>query len=149
MYAFWLFSFERLNGILGSFHTNNHDISRQFIRSYEYGVHTISSEYRQDYLPLIEKCFYNNGSLKQSSFEVAVLDDNNVSSLPPLYVSAFGSADKIHLAPAIHKILGSVDESSITILTLFQKCISQCWRFSSWLRPRKTQICISCACISC
>ena len=71
VYAFWLFSFERLNGILGSFHTNNHDISlqimRQFIRSYEYGVHTISSEYRQDYLPLIEKCFYNKGSLKQTS----------------------------------------------------------------------------------
>ena len=47
-----------------------------------------------------------------------------MSFLPPLYVSAFGSAGKIRLVPAIHKILGSMDESSITILTLFQKCNS-------------------------
>ena len=27
VYSFWLFSFERLNGVLGSYHTNCHDIS--------------------------------------------------------------------------------------------------------------------------
>ena len=31
VYAFWLFSFERYNGILGGFHTNNHDIESQFV----------------------------------------------------------------------------------------------------------------------
>ena len=29
IYAYWCFSFERFNGILGSYHTNNHDISVQ------------------------------------------------------------------------------------------------------------------------
>ena len=27
VYTFWLFSFERLNGVLGFYHTNRHDIS--------------------------------------------------------------------------------------------------------------------------
>ena len=127
VYAFWLFAFERLNGILGSFHTNNHDISlqimRQFIRSYEFGVHTISSEYRQEYLPLIEKCIYNKGSLKQTSLEVAVLDDSCVSPLPPVYAYAFTPAERTCLVPVICTILGS-EESCITILTLSQKCNS-------------------------
>ena len=98
VYALWLFAFERLNGILGSFHTNNHDISlqimRQFIRCYEFGIQTISSEYRQDFLPMIEKCFYNKGSLKQTSLELAVLDDSNVSPLPPLHASALSQVDR-------------------------------------------------------
>lgn len=128
VYAFWLFAFERLNGILGSFHTNNHDISlqimRQFIRSYEFGIHTISSDYREEYLPLIEKCIYNKGSLKQTSLEVAVLDDSNVSPLPPVYASAFTPADRTALVPSICKILGSIENSNLTVLTLFQKCNS-------------------------
>ena len=34
VYAFWCFSWERFNGILGSFHINNHAISIQFMRKY-------------------------------------------------------------------------------------------------------------------
>ena len=34
VYSFWLFAFERLNGVLGSFHTNYHDISLQLMRQF-------------------------------------------------------------------------------------------------------------------
>lgn len=128
VYAFWLFAFERLNGVLGSFHTNNHDISlqlmRQFIRSYDFGIHTISSDYKLDYLPLIQKCFYNKGSLKQTSLEIAVLNDSNVSPLPPVYASAFTPADRRIMVPTLSKILNSVEENRISVLTLFQKSYS-------------------------
>ena len=33
-HSFWLFSFERYNGLLGSFHRNTHDIEPQFIRRF-------------------------------------------------------------------------------------------------------------------
>lgn len=127
VYAFWLFAFERLNGILGSFHTNNHDISlqlmRQFLRSHEFGIHTIANEYREDFLPLIEKCVYNKGSLKQTSLECAVAKNENVLPLPPVRVSAFTLDIRESLVSVISECM-CIDAASITILTLFQKCSS-------------------------
>ena len=32
VYAFWLYAFERMNGVLGSFHTSNHDVTIQLMR---------------------------------------------------------------------------------------------------------------------
>ncbi len=32
VYGFWLFAFERMNGIAGSFHTNTHNIPIQIMR---------------------------------------------------------------------------------------------------------------------
>ena len=124
-YAFWLFAFEWLNGILGSFHTNNHDISlqimRQFIRSYEFGIQTICSEYKHDFLPLIQKCFYNKGYLKQTSLDIA---ESNISAIPPLYASSLNQVDGTNLLPTICKFLCSVEESTITVLAIYQKCNS-------------------------
>ncbi len=42
---FWLFAYERFNGKLGSYHTNNRNISVQLTRP---------AEFRSDFLPLIE-----------------------------------------------------------------------------------------------
>lgn len=63
VYAFWLFSFERLNGILGSFHTNNRDISAQVMRCFanhhkymshhhKYMSHTWPTEFQDKLVPL-------------------------------------------------------------------------------------------------
>ena len=43
VYAFWCFGFERFNGILGSFHVNNHSISIQFMRKYISGFDSMSA----------------------------------------------------------------------------------------------------------
>ncbi|XP_057311059.1 uncharacterized protein LOC130648935 [Hydractinia symbiolongicarpus] len=37
VYAFWCFSYERFNGILGSYHVNNHDITIQLMRKFIIG----------------------------------------------------------------------------------------------------------------
>lgn len=34
VYGFWLFSFERYNGLLGSFHTNNREVEVQLMRRF-------------------------------------------------------------------------------------------------------------------
>lgn len=43
VFSFWLFAFERLNGVLGSYHTNGRDISLQLMRHFtssaNHGVH--------------------------------------------------------------------------------------------------------------
>lgn len=48
VYAFWLFPFERMNGILGSFHTNSRDVSLQLMRRFlqvnEYSIHQWPNE---------------------------------------------------------------------------------------------------------
>ena len=50
VYSFWLFAFERLNGVLGSYHTNCHDISlqlmRRFVSTTEHGVHNWPNEFK-------------------------------------------------------------------------------------------------------
>ena len=35
-------------------------------------MHSDFSEFNEDFIPLLEKCVYNDGSLKQSSLENAV-----------------------------------------------------------------------------
>ena len=76
VYAFWLFSFERLNGVLGSYHTNNHSISvqvmRRFVDSQRYRCDSWPTEFKDEFYPLISKSFYADGSLSSSSFEDCV-----------------------------------------------------------------------------
>eukprot|EP00112_Aurelia_sp_Birch-Aquarium-sp1_P009705 Seg2112.2 transcript_id=Seg2112.2/GoldUCD/mRNA.D3Y31 product="hypothetical protein" protein_id=Seg2112.2/GoldUCD/D3Y31 len=42
VYGFWAFSFERYNGILGSFHTNNRSMTITMMRKFLDGVHVFS-----------------------------------------------------------------------------------------------------------
>ena len=65
VYSFWCFAFERMNGILGSYHTNNHNIStqlaRKFLDSELYAAHNWPNEFLEEYLPLLEKFDYKKG----------------------------------------------------------------------------------------
>ncbi len=65
---FWLFSFERFNGILESYHTNCHDISLQLMRRYtacQYvGFHNWPEEYQSNFIPLLKNKDYRGGSLQ-------------------------------------------------------------------------------------
>ena len=72
--AFWLFSFERLNGILGSYHTNNNDVSlqlmRRFVSSHTYSTLNWPQEFKTDFIPVLSKCsHYCKGSLMQETLE--------------------------------------------------------------------------------
>ena len=93
VYAFWIFAFEHLNGVLGSFHTNCHDLSlqimRRFLRTKEFQVHSFCNDYKElDFSHLIDKCLYNKGSLKHVSLKAALNDASCVVPLSPVHEAA-------------------------------------------------------------
>ena len=94
VYAFWCFAFERMNGILGSYHTNNRNISIQlanrFLDSKAYAPSKWPAEFRGEYLPLLERFLYSKGSLMQRTVETE-FSSGFVTALPPLKESSFQS----------------------------------------------------------
>ena len=123
VYAFWLFGFERLNGILGGFHTNNHDVTLQlmhrFLASSELGVHNWPSEYKNEFLPVLHKQDSFKGSLTSDTLETALESSyQNLTPSPPIRESALQYFDKESLNSSVLQILG---HSNFTTLTLFQK----------------------------
>ena len=91
VYAFWLFPFERLNGVLGSYHNNNNSISVQVMRHFTkkqlYGLENWPLEFRDDFGKLLHGAEYCKGSLMFSTLE-GCLQSSNVSDLveaiPPM-----------------------------------------------------------------
>ena len=74
VYSFWLFSFERLNGVLGSYCK---DISLQLTRRFSMSSHCVSvdswpAEYRDESYPMLARHSYNKGSLQATSFQQAL-----------------------------------------------------------------------------
>ena len=57
IYSFWLFSFERYNGVLGDYHTNNKSIEiqvmRKFLKDQELGNLEIPQCFQENFKPLI------------------------------------------------------------------------------------------------
>lgn len=93
VYSFWLFSFERFNGILGSYHTNSHNISiqlmRRFLDSRAYAPCNWPKDYRDVFIPVLEKFQYQKGSLQQESFETANPNATKVIGLSPIQEDGF------------------------------------------------------------
>ena len=63
VYSFWCFAFERMNGVLGAYHTNTHHISvqymRRFLDSKSYAPIYWPSEFAEEYLPVLSKRIIN------------------------------------------------------------------------------------------
>lgn len=99
VYAFWLYAFERMNGILGSFQTSNHDVTIQLMRKF-LGMQIVSldqwpEDLRNDFSPLFHKCCKETGSLSetnQSKDSFAL-----VKPLPPVTERAFKSEDMVKI----------------------------------------------------
>ena len=124
VYSFWLFSFERLNGVLGSYHTNGHDISLQIMRKFTSSTyHCIQNwpeEYRNHLYPFLKKHQYCQGSLETASVQ-QVLEDfqfEDVKPLPPVHEMAW----ELHQKDPLHELLLSgIGHCNFDILTLFDK----------------------------
>ena len=113
VYSFWLFPYERLNGVLGSYHSNSHNISVQLMTRFL--DHDLYSSYKwpEDmvgtFYPLIEKCIYNKGSLQQKGFET--VDTTSITPIPPVYEDALTSdewetvSSVVTSIPVIGKVL--------------------------------------------
>ena len=71
--SFWCFAYERMNGVLGAYHTNNHHVSvqymRKFLESKLYAPSNWPGEFTDAYLPLLERFVYHKGFLMQKNLE--------------------------------------------------------------------------------
>lgn len=109
VYSFWLFSYERMNGILGSYNTNNHFISAQLMQRFmdygTYAIHNWPREFQEDYSSLIRGCTYNKGSLAQDTFE-SHTTLTNIQSIPPI----------------VQKVLSRDDIRSLSSWSAFNNC---------------------------
>ena len=125
VYAFWLFAFERLNGILGSFHTNCHDLSlqvmRRYLRTKEFQLQTFTNEYKEDLSPLIDKCIYNKGSLKHACLKAAIQDSTCVHPLPPVRESVLTLEQRQSISNIICREFPDIGDG-IEVLALYKKC---------------------------
>lgn len=88
VYSFWCFAFERMNGILGSYHVNNHHISiqltRRFLDSKMYAPINWPNQYAEEYLPLLHHFRYHKGSLQQETIETQLSTTTHFTALPPV-----------------------------------------------------------------
>ena len=131
VYAFWLFGFERLNGVLGSCHLNNHAISVQIMRHFNsnmqtyHGMQNWPDEYKEVSLPLVSHRFYNKGSLMFKTLEsnLQSLSSSDmmqlVKPLPPVKESVFEQ----HIQQCLLESLEHhFSESSINLLSIYTRC---------------------------
>ena len=125
VYSFWLFAFERLNGILGSYHTNCHDISlqlmRRFMSSSVHGIHNWPHEYRESFVPLVAHHHYQKGSLQSTSLEKALkqYQTETINPLPPIREVAWEPHQKHALCEFISSL---IEHDEFSLLGLYQKC---------------------------
>lgn len=59
IYSFWLFAFERFNGILGAYHRNNKNIEQQMFKRFELVQKIRSVETPSNFMPNLTSCFEN------------------------------------------------------------------------------------------
>lgn len=122
VYSFWLFSFERMNGILGSYHTNYTDVSlqlmRHFVSSHSYGFHKWPEEFKNEFYPLLSHSSYCKGSLMQCTLEgyLSMSGQSHIKALPPMYEKAFTTDEKEALQQVLYP------NRSFEILSLFKRC---------------------------
>ena len=123
VYSFWLFSFERLNGILGSYHTNCHDISLQLMRHFTsvafYSIHNWPVEYKEELYPLISEHYYSDGSLQSASFELVMQECkvDNVKELPPVHELGW----ELHQKNSLQQLVAVNFGHNAELLTLYDK----------------------------
>lgn len=121
MYAFWLFGFERLNGIMGSYHTNSRNISvqlmRRFLDSIQYAASCWPEEFASDFLPLLGQCRYNQGSLMQTNLHTEI-SNAEVCPLRPIRECSL-SAGEVSLVKCIFD--HEFGKDMYTPLLLFKK----------------------------
>ena len=86
IYSFWLFVFKRMNGKMGSYHTNGHNISLHFARrsfaSNIFAPCNWPAEFIGDFYPLRQKFNYRKGALVQESFQTVVAKSTQFRCVP-------------------------------------------------------------------
>ncbi len=130
-----------MNGILGSFHTNSHDISLQIMRRYMscqcVSVAHWPPDFKRQFAPLLCGHFFEEGSLKAHSLTQALNDFNtdDLNVIPPVSESAWQLADKEELAYLLTLFIGH-EEYTLLLHTAFivpKSICSNCWGVCAWI----------------
>ena len=114
----------RLNGVLGSYHTNSHDIPLQLMRrssgSQNVGYHSWPEEYKPQFLPMLKRQEYQAGSLQSSSFKQALkaYTSTDIKALPPVVECSWNDSQKHEIRNLIASFIG---HDSYNLLTLHNR----------------------------
>ena len=106
VYAFWLFAFERMNGIMGTIPTNNHQIPIQLMRKLTCMQVTDRSQWPSEFKSEFSSVLSKFPQERESLAQTMDCDDSNVKPLPPVTEKVFNES-KLHNIKTIlnaHKI---------------------------------------------
>ncbi len=111
VYLFWLFAFERLNGVMEAFHTNSHNIApqlmRRFLDIHTNGILQWPAQYQEQFVPLLENHRFSKGSLSHTSLEPAAHNTAaDIKLLPPVFEVAFEPHQLDSLKECLTDIVG-------------------------------------------
>lgn len=119
VYAFWLFGFERLNGILESYNTNCRDIPVQVMRRFLAGakcdIHNWP-EFAGTFSSLLASHTYSKGSLTATSLTIAMSGNFEGSPILPVYECTWEVHQKNSLYPVVATATG-LPQENFRILT--------------------------------
>ena len=104
VYAFWLYAFERMNGILGSFQTNSIDFTvqlmRKFSRLQQFSLEQWPVEIRQEFAMVFKDCKTGSGSVLETTYSSKSIISKPI---PPLIEKSLEDCE-------IAKIIATVTE---------------------------------------
>ena len=105
VYAFWCYAFERYNGILGSYHTNYHDIGKQIMRKFISEQSARSAQIPEDFTEF--DVFRSKATL--SSLDVPA-DVSERVKLLKLRVTSTHNPTVFEVTPAVMQIGNTCDK---------------------------------------
>ncbi len=125
VYSFWLFAFERMNGIMGSIPTNNHQIPVQLMRKLACMQTTDASqwpsEFEFEFSSVLRKFPQERGSLASTMEQSCsttkplppvserVFDEFEIENITDLLDTTYSSFEVLRLHKSVHGIaLGSI-----------------------------------------
>ena len=105
VYAFWLYSFERFNGVLGNYSTNNKNIEVQLMRKFINQQKAKDIHFPEEYQYLYETLFktLNHGSLHHTFTPSSVLEWKCMSTGPITEIDTFQITKHIKILQPISK----------------------------------------------
>lgn len=109
-HTFWCFSFERCNGVLGSFHTNRKAVETQIMRKFvnAQNLQSIKSKANLNILAALNQ-HQSDVSLSSYSKDETYLDILNVSKMPLDNITCFQSSKAVVMLPPFHEDVFSAD----------------------------------------
>ena len=111
VYAFWVYAFERMNGVLGSFPTNNRDITVQLMRKFTTLKHVASfddwpEDIKHEIQPLFQAYYKESGSLLETMTNEEL---SSVKPIPPLREKSFNGEELTEVIKTMQSIYSDDD----------------------------------------